>query len=467
MPTISRFRADCADAVEALFTQVLMLCAKVGLARLGVVALDGVKIGSNASLSANRTGEGLAKALAEAEAAAQEKLGEQLAAQAKAASAEHAATDAAEDALFTVGDDDRTPPAMMNPQSRAARIRAAIAELADAEDKREQRRQGAQRRSTEAEQAKQNRAELLALWRDKTRGRQQKGQPPWEIEVEIREEIYPAGPAEEQDRVDRWRPGARGPKPGPAEQDSRVRRTRASWEKAIAKRQAREQAALAAGVNPALKPARSAVDLAPARRNMTDPESRLMPLRGGGWVQGFNCQAVTSSDGLIIATGVGNNPVDAPTLPAMMAKAVAAADVIDAHRPAPAERAGIGLLLADAGYLSTENLTCAGPDRLIATGKNRAVTQAAKECPASGPPPVDATPIQAMAHRLATPQGASDYARRSHIAETPFGHAKHNLGFRRFTGRGLNKASAEFAFHAMVHNLFKAINTGNLACGTA
>ncbi|WP_322791040.1 transposase [Mycolicibacterium poriferae] len=33
--TISRFRADCADAAADLFTQVLMLCAKLGLARLG------------------------------------------------------------------------------------------------------------------------------------------------------------------------------------------------------------------------------------------------------------------------------------------------------------------------------------------------------------------------------------------------------------------------------------------------
>ncbi|BBX53663.1 hypothetical protein MPOR_46890 [Mycolicibacterium poriferae] len=92
--TISRFRADCADAAADLFTQVLMLCAKLGLARLGVVALDGVKIAANASLSANRTGEGLAAALAE---------------QARRAAAEHAATDTAEDAAPTEGGDDRTP----------------------------------------------------------------------------------------------------------------------------------------------------------------------------------------------------------------------------------------------------------------------------------------------------------------------------------------------------------------------
>ena len=38
----------------------------------------------------------------------------------------------------------------------------------------------------------------------------------------------------------------------------------------------------------------------------------------------------------------------------------------------------IGLVLADAGYLSGRNLTCPGPDRLIATGKHRALEKAAR-----------------------------------------------------------------------------------------
>ncbi|MDI9928250.1 transposase, partial [Rhodococcus sp. IEGM 1341] len=64
--TISRFRADVAPYMDALFTQVLLLCGQLGLARLGVVALDGVKISSDASLSANRTEKGLRAAAAEA-----------------------------------------------------------------------------------------------------------------------------------------------------------------------------------------------------------------------------------------------------------------------------------------------------------------------------------------------------------------------------------------------------------------
>ena len=184
-----------------------------------------------------------------------------------------------------------------------------------------------------------------------------------------------------------------------------------------------------------------------------------MQLRGGGWIQGYNCQAVTTSDGIIIATSVGNNPNDGTTFTSMLDKAVAAADLIAGARVDRDPNADnqIGVLLADAGYTSEANLTAPGPDRLIAIGKNAAVSKAAADDPVDGPPPAGATPKEVMSHRLRTPVGAALYGLRSHIAETPFGHAKHNLGFRRFSSRGQQRASAEFTFHALVHNLFKAI----------
>jgi transposase len=71
--TIARFRARHADALAGVFVDSLRLCAEAGLLRLGVVALDGTKIGSNASLDANRSLDELTGAvdamLAEAEAA--------------------------------------------------------------------------------------------------------------------------------------------------------------------------------------------------------------------------------------------------------------------------------------------------------------------------------------------------------------------------------------------------------------
>src|SRR5690348_3965531 len=75
--TIARFRAGFAGAIGELFTQVLVLCARLGMGKLGTVALDGTKVGAAASVSANRTGAGLRKLAADL-------------------AAEHAANDAAE-----------------------------------------------------------------------------------------------------------------------------------------------------------------------------------------------------------------------------------------------------------------------------------------------------------------------------------------------------------------------------------
>lgn len=67
--TVARFRANHEDALAGLFAQVLALCAKAGVLRPGLVAVDGTKLAANASREANRTAEQLAaEILAEAAA---------------------------------------------------------------------------------------------------------------------------------------------------------------------------------------------------------------------------------------------------------------------------------------------------------------------------------------------------------------------------------------------------------------
>ena len=48
--TISRFREENLDKIKHLFVQVLMMCKKLGLVKLGKIAIDGTKIKANASL---------------------------------------------------------------------------------------------------------------------------------------------------------------------------------------------------------------------------------------------------------------------------------------------------------------------------------------------------------------------------------------------------------------------------------
>jgi len=59
--TIARFRATHETAIASLFGQVLAVCAKQGLLRPGLVAIDGTRMVANASREANRTAEKVAE----------------------------------------------------------------------------------------------------------------------------------------------------------------------------------------------------------------------------------------------------------------------------------------------------------------------------------------------------------------------------------------------------------------------
>ena len=69
---IARFRQRHVARMREVFLAVLRLCHEAGLVRLGLVALDGTKVGANAALDANRAAsridEQVARMLAEAEA---------------------------------------------------------------------------------------------------------------------------------------------------------------------------------------------------------------------------------------------------------------------------------------------------------------------------------------------------------------------------------------------------------------
>jgi len=271
--------------------------------------------------------------------------------------------------------------------------------------------------------------------------------------------------AAQQAKVDAWhaRAAAGTPRggPRPADPDSyiRVRQAAGKLEKARARaeqaeRKAAEKAALRRGPGEPV-------------RNITDPDSRRMPVRGGGFIQGYNTQNVTSADELIIATELTQDTTDVTWFEPMLRQAEDAARHITAHRPPspagsqPAAGAAlIELLLADAGYLSEHNVTLPGPARLIATGKTRDLEHAARD--GSEAVTWQNEAIAAMADRLATDEGLAAYRQRGHIAETPHGQIKHNMRFRQLSVRGKPKAAAEWKFTCAVHNLFKAISAGHL-----
>jgi transposase len=113
--TIARFRARHEAALQSLFTEILRLCAEAGLMRLTLLAVDGTKVGANASWSANRTLKQLEAEVAEASAAML---------------AEAAATDAGEDEQFGSGRGDELPELLRTRSGRLARLTQARDRLA-------------------------------------------------------------------------------------------------------------------------------------------------------------------------------------------------------------------------------------------------------------------------------------------------------------------------------------------------
>jgi transposase len=139
--TIARFRAAHELALGELFGQVLAMCARAGLVRAGVIAVDSTKVAANASGLQNKSFEALAREIL----------------------AEAAAVDAAEDELYGEARGDELPPELADPKTRRARIRELMDEL-DAERRAEQ----------------QARAEMLERRAEHERktGRRPPGRPP-------------------------------------------------------------------------------------------------------------------------------------------------------------------------------------------------------------------------------------------------------------------------------------------------
>jgi transposase len=422
--TLARFRrhhfAD-GQAMAGLFGQVLAIAAKAGLGRLGVVGVDGTKMAANASRDANRTEARLrelaARILAEAEDA-----------------------DAAEDVLFGAARGDELPAELADPRTRAGRIAVAAAQL-------EAERHAAQ------QQREQQAARYLAR---AAAGEPPRGQAPAGAGVAAAQLRVDRLTAAQQAKIDDWDrrnagqvaatgAGLRNPPRRPASAHVRVRQAQARLDKA------RQRAAAAAGKAAREQAARAGPGPV---ANITDPCSHLMPVRGGGFVQGYNAQAARSADGLILAGLVTGQTTDYACFSPLLAQITAAQDILRAHARGPLarKRARAGVVLADAGYLSQANLTCPGPDRLIATGSRRPGRRPSTSARGQA--------AAAMTARLARPPDQARYRQRGPLIETLFGHRKHNLGFRRFSMRGLARVSGEWTFANTTENLVKIHATG-------
>jgi transposase len=331
--TIARFRARHDERLADLFVQVLAMCAKAGMVRVGTVAVDGTKIAANAGLSANRgyaaIREEVARILAEADA-----------------------VDAAEDEQFGDARGDELPPELAEPVSRRARLDRAKREL-------------------EAEQA-------------------------------AREAEYQARMAAREEHRARTGRNPLGRPPKPRDPDA----------------------------------------LAESKRNITDPDSRIMSARGAH-VQAYNAQALVAEGQIILAAELTNSSADSNQLQRMVDAARANLAAIEHDRP-------IKCVLADAGYWNHDEIAAvqATTAAVIVPTRDPHNTQRTR-APKQG---AQADRINTI---LATRAGRRLYRRRAGLVEPVFAHTKHTRGIDRLARRGIDAATREWQLIAATHNLLK------------
>jgi Transposase DDE domain len=225
-----------------------------------------------------------------------------------------------------------------------------------------------------------------------------------------------------------------GKAPGAPDGNRDVRRVRA----AAARLRDKEAAARAA--------AAAAIPAGDLKVNLTDPGSRVMPLKKGGFDQLYNAQAIACKKQVILAIGTHDNPGDTGALHPLLDKARAVLAAAGITIP-------IGKALWDSGYASDANFTaeCEAGLYVAVTRESR---QTGRSAEGYAPAAMMASWEQ-MAARLDTAEGKALYKQRAGIIEPVFAQLFARLG-RHLNYRG-DRTDLELHLWAASHNLLKAI----------
>lgn len=187
------------------------------------------------------------------------------------------------------------------------------------------------------------------------------------------------------------------------------------------------------------------------KRNMTDPESRIMKT-AAGHVQGYNAQAaVDVSSQVIIAADVTQEENDKHQLVPMLRR-------VEQENGRLPDRS-----MLDAGYWTEAQIEQLEDevDLYVATSKDWKRRKAIREMPPPrGRIPNDYTRSQRMERKLRTKRGRALYKLRSSSVEPVFGQIKSVRRLDRFLLRGIEKVKAEWSLMTLTHNLLKLQRSG-------
>jgi transposase len=414
--TVARFAGRHEVELKGLLATSVAACAREGLVSVDVVAGDGTKVKASASMAANRTAAEL-----EAEIAALEEV---IAAEVALWVEQHLAADAA-DAAAGGGQPHDAGPGGAGPGGGVTGRKRTAQVLARRCQARERLEADTTARAGQAGDKQRAKAEHLA-------GRAARK----EDEAGRLFAVAAAKAGAYAARAAACPPGKKpsGAAPGAADDNRDVRRVRAAAARLRRKEAAARAAAAAAGPGKELKV------------NLTDPGSRVMPLKKGGFDQLYNAQAIACKKQVILAIGTHDNPGDTSALHPLLARAavvLAAAGITSPIRKA----------LWDSGYASDANFTapCEAELYVAVTRESRQTGRGTE----GYAPAAMMESWQQMAARLDTPEGKALYKQRGAIIEPVFAQLFARLG-RHLNYRG-SKTDLELHLWAASHNLLKAI----------
>lgn len=227
---------------------------------------------------------------------------------------------------------------------------------------------------------------------------------------------------------------------------ARFEKEDAEYKAKLAQREAKERET---GRKPGGKPPSPPVaePRAQDQLNLTDEESRIMPARGGVFEQAWNGQAgVDTQSMLVVAQWITQDCNDKAQIEPLLEKLDALPDTLGKAEA----------LLADTGYYSGKNIgrcEAHGIDPYIAVKRDGHHPSPEERFTEPKALPENATPAQAMGHKLKTKAGRALYALRKQTVEPVFGIIKSVMGFRQFSLRGLKKVSGEWTLVCLAWNL--------------
>lgn len=254
--TVNQFRLDHREALAALFLQVLRLCRRAGLVKLGHVALDGTKVKANASKHKAMS----YKRMTEEEARLRGEINDLL--------AQADAVDASEDEQYGVGVAPQDLPEEL--QRREARLERIAEAMAQLEREAAQTRAEELRRNAEGQWARAQDESIDGTERGRAATRAAKSEAK-AAELDPPDDEDPPPPASDDDLPQHRVPASEDGEPDPK-----------------------------------------------AQRNFTDADSRIM-VKGGAYVQAYNAQLVVDEKSqIIVAQAVTNLSPDQPHVVPML-----------------------------------------------------------------------------------------------------------------------------------------------------